>query len=196
MITVAKFGKSLSGCLRSVMSEGREPSTLSRRPAAASDAESRVAWIGGQNFIGDWPPQNRDDAELMRKVMEYYARPENQSSATRKCEKVVLHLMLSWRIGETPARAEMEQAAKEALAAIGMERARALFVAHRDTANAHVHIVASRIDPETGLTFQDSHSFLKWRAWAHDWELRHGQVQCPARERRSQLHAAREECGA
>ncbi|MBF0563250.1 MAG: relaxase/mobilization nuclease domain-containing protein, partial [Alphaproteobacteria bacterium] len=146
-----------------------------------------MAWMSAQGF-GDWKPESRDDVETMRKVMEHAAL--HQNSKTRKCEKDCLHLILSWRTGETPSRAEMEQAAGEALGVLGMGKARAIFVAHDDKDHAHLHIVASRINPETGMVFRDSFSKLKWQKWAHEWELRHGLIQCPARDKRSQLEAA------
>ena len=44
----------------------------------------------------------------------------------------------------------MTEAAQGFLKAVGMEKAQAVFIAHNDTDQAHIHIVASRIDPETG----------------------------------------------
>ena len=44
-------------------------------------------------------------------------------------------------------RAEMEEAARDALKALGMENAKAIFVAHNDEDYAHVHIVASQDQP-------------------------------------------------
>jgi Ti-type conjugative transfer relaxase TraA len=192
MIAVGIAGKGVTGCLRYVLSEGRDPATNAYRPAAANDDASRVAWISGQGF-GAWTPQTRADAETMRRMMEFDARPENQASKTRKCERDCLHLILSWRTGETPSREEMEQAAREALAAVGMEKARAVFVAHADTPHAHLHIVASRMNPETGRAFSDQYNYPKWQKWALDWERRHGHFQCPQREKRSQLQAAIED---
>jgi Ti-type conjugative transfer relaxase TraA len=164
------------------MGEGRDRDTGKTRPAV-NDNESRVAWISGQGF--GWTPNDRDTADLARREMEFAAL--NQSSKTRKCDKDALHLVLSWRTGETPTREEMEQAAKEALAALGMENARALFVAHNDTKHAHLHIIASRINPETKRTFSDSYSKKKLQAWALEWERAHGNVQCLNREKRSQF---------
>ncbi len=178
MIVRGKLGKGLSGCLRYALGEGNDPQTHQPRPAT-TDAAARVAWIGGQGF--GWTPTNRDDAELARQVMEFAAL--NQTSKTRPCVKDCLHLILSWRSGEHPAREEMEQAAREALAAVGMKQARALFVAHRDTDHAHLHIVASRINPTTGRAFSDRYNFTKWQKWARDWEQRHGGIQCAGRKR-------------
>ena len=48
----------------------------------------------------------------------------------------------------------MLQAGTEFLTAVGLEKARAVFVTHNDTDHAHIHVVASRIDPETGKTLR------------------------------------------
>jgi len=187
MIAVQTIGAGLTGCVRYVMGQGRDPDTKRNRPAAANDDESRVAWVSSQGF-GEWTAQSRADIDAMRKVMEFAA--QRQASKTRPCKDDCFHLVLSWRTGETPSRAEMEQAAKEALKAIGMETARAVFVAHDDTKHAHLHIVASRINPETGRAFERWYSQNKLQKWAHEWELRHGLVQCPQREKCDQLYEA------
>ena len=77
----------------------------------------------------------------------------NQASRTRRCEKDCVHLSLAWRPGEKPTREQMEEAARGALDALGMENAKAMFVAHNDEDYAHVHIVASKINPETGRAY-------------------------------------------
>jgi len=192
MIAVGGVGRGISGAIRYVMGEGNDPANDNkRRPAAANDDEARVAWISGQGWEGGWTPENRRDVETARRHMENLAL--RQKGKTKRCENDCLHLSLSWRKGETPEREEMERAAKEALAAVGMGSARAVFVSHKDADHAHVHIVASRINPETGLTFRDSYSHLKWQKWALVWEIEHGQIQCPKREQHSQLQAAIEE---
>ena len=45
---------------------------------------------------------------------------------------------------------QMIATAQDALATMGMGNARALFAAHNDEGYAHLHIVASKINPETG----------------------------------------------
>ena len=188
MIAIGGVGKGISGAVRYAMGEGNDPVTEKRRPAAANDDESRVAWVSGQGWEEGWKPENRQDVEFARRLMERMAL--QQKSKTKPCEKDCLHLVLSWRKGENPDRDEMEQAARGALAAVGMEKARAVFVAHDDKDHMHLHIVASRINPETRTTFRDSYSNLKWQKWALQWEREHGQVQCPQREKNTQLQAA------
>src|ERR1019366_4059067 len=103
-----------------------------------SGQESRVACIGGQNF--GFAIKDRGDVDLARRVMEFDAL--NQPSSTKRCEKDTEHLVLAWRIGDTPTREQMEAAAQGALKALGMENAKAFWVAYRDEDRAHLHIVA------------------------------------------------------
>jgi relaxase-like protein len=76
----------------------------------------------------------------------------------------------------------MEAAAREALKALGMENARALFVAHNDTEHAHLHVVASRINPETGRAFSDTNDWIKINGWALEYERQSGVIRCQRRE--------------
>ena len=67
------------------------------------------------------------------------------SRGGRKLGNPVLHYSLSWARGETPDRREMSRAVDGSL-----EGHEALIVAHDDTRHPHVHVVANRVDPETG----------------------------------------------
>ena len=113
--------------------------------------------------------------ELARKVMEFQALPHNQASKTRKLEKDCFHASLSWGDGQQPTKEEMTEAAQSFLKAVGLEKARAVFIAHDDTDHAHLHIVASRIDPETGRSLIQQNDFISGQKWAAQWERDHGQ---------------------
>src|ERR1700730_1698972 len=166
-------GRGVSGAVRYVLGQGR-----GHGADWQEGQESRVAWISGQGFGFDI--ESREDAELGRRIMEFAAA--NQSGKTRQCEKDCLHLSLSWHPDEQPTKVQMEEAAREALKSLGMENARALFVAHNDTKHMHVHIVASRINPETDRTFSDTLDFRKIDAWALKYEQTSGVIYCPKRE--------------
>ena len=120
--------------------------------------------------------------------MEFLAL--NQRSKTRQCEQDCVHLSLSWARGETPSREDMEKAAHEALDALGMKNAKALFVAHNDEDYAHVHIVASKINPDTGRAYDLERSYLKLSKWALEFEREHGGVQLKGREDMNELREA------
>ena len=149
-------------------------------------ARTCVAWLGGQNFGFDINSLER--ARLATRIMEFDAL--NQASRTKRCEKDAMHLTLAWRVGEEPSREEMEQAARSALKAIGMGNAKAIWAAHRDEQHAHLHIVASKIDPETGRAYNLKSDYLKLSKWAQQYEREHGGIVCLRREGANELRDA------
>ena len=107
----------------------------------------------------------------------------------RKLEKPVCHYSLSWAKDEKPNRQEMRRAAQESLKALGMERHQALVVSHRD-GQPHVHVIANRVDPESGKAAGLSRSKLKLSKWAEGYEWEQGKIRCPARERNNRRREA------
>lgn len=186
MIPRCKVGKGVTGAVRYILGEGRHPETGDPRKIGP-DEISRVEWFGGFNF--GFAIESREDAELARRIMEFDAL--NQQSRTRRCEKDCVHLSLGWRIGEQPTREQMEAAAREALAAIGMGNAKALFSSHTDEDYAHIHIVASKINPETGRAYDLKGNYLKLSRWAEQYEREHsGGIVCTRREEANRLRDA------
>ena len=100
----------------------------------------------------------------------------------RKLEKPVCHYSLNWAKEEKPDRQEMRRAAEGSLKALGMERHQALIVSHRD-GQPHVHVIANRVDPESGKAAGLSRSKLRLSKWAERYEREQGKIRCPARER-------------
>ena len=85
----------------------------------------------------------------------------------------------------------MSRAAAESLKALGMERRQALTVSHRD-GQPHVHVIANRVAPESGLAAGLSRSKLKLSKWAEGYEREQGKIRCPARERNNRRREAGE----
>ena len=83
---------------------------------------------------------------------------------------------------EKPDRQEMRRAAQESLKTLGMERHQALVVSHRD-GQPHVHVIANRVDPESGKAAGLNRSKLKLSKWAEEYERGQGKIRCPQRER-------------
>ncbi len=177
MIVRTSKGSGISGAVRYVMGEGKLDVKTGKAPELAAGEKSRVAWYGGTGF--GFPIDSDERLDLARRVMEWAAF--TQSSKTKKCESDCLHLMLAWDKDEHPRRLEMEEAAHSVLTHLGMENARAVWVSHNDTEHMHLHIVASRIDPETGKAFRDSFDKTKLSEWAYRFEVEHGGVRCEAR---------------
>lgn len=183
MIPRCHYGKGITGVTRYVLGEGMGAGNDNLPP----DQHSRVDWIGGTGF--GFPVNDRADADLARRMMEFTAL--NQKSATRKCELDAVHLSLAWRPGEAPTRAQMEAAARGALASMGMGNAMALFVSHNDEGYAHVHVVASKINPDTGYAYDLKGNFLKLSRWAEQYERDFsGGVICLRREEANRFRDA------
>lgn len=185
MIPRCTVGRGVTGAVRYILGEGRDPETGELAVLAAGQT-SRVAWVGGTGF--GFRIENLEDADLARRVMEFDAL--NQSSRTKQCEKDCVHLALGWRPGETPSRQEMEAAAMGALKALGMENARAIFTSHTDEGYAHLHVVASKINPATGRAYNLLGNFLKLSKWAQEYEREHGGIVCLRREDANRLRDA------
>ncbi|MGH7137211.1 MAG: AAA family ATPase, partial [Pirellulales bacterium] len=130
----------------------------------------------------------RDDVDIARRIMEFDAL--NQTSSTRRCDKDAVHLMLAWRVGDTPTQEQMEAAAQGAMKALGMQDAKAIWVAHRDEDHAHLHIVASKIHPETGRAYDLKANYLKLSKWAEQYERENGGVVCLRRQEANGLRDA------
>ncbi len=101
----------------------------------------------------------------------------------RKGEKPVYTLSLAWQPGDASATKEtMLKAADEVRKVLGLQDHQCLIVEHTDTSHRHVHLIINRVHPTTGKYASVANDRLKLSQWALDWEKRHGQVLCPARE--------------
>jgi hypothetical protein len=182
MIPRINVGKGVTGAVHYVLGEGKGRGNDDLAPGE----QSRVDWIGGTGF--GFEIDSAADADLARRIMEFDAL--NQSSPTKQCVKDCVHLSLAWPRGETPSRADMEQAAREALDALGMKNAKALFVAHNDEDYSHVHIVASKINPDTDRAYDLAASYRKLSRWAEDYEREHGGIELKGRADMNELRDA------
>jgi hypothetical protein len=186
MIPRCRVGSGVTGAVRYILGEGRHPETGEPKKLGP-DQISRVAWFGGANLGFD--VETREDADLARRIMEFDAL--NQASRTKRCEKDCVHLALGWRPGEQPTREQMEAAALDALKAIGMGNAKALFSSHNDEDYFHVHIVASKINPDTGRAYDLKGNYLKLSRWAEQYERDHsGGIVCTRRAEANRLRDA------
>ena len=155
-----------------------------RMPGEAHHPESaeRVEWTETRNLATS---EGERAARIMAATAE--ASPDLKhlaggAATGRKLEKPVCHYSLSWAKDEKPDRQEMKRAAAESLKALGMERHQALIVSHRD-GQPHVHVIANRVDPESGKAAGLSRSKLRLSKWAEDYERGQGKIRCPQRER-------------
>ena len=153
-----------------------------RMPGEAHHPESaeRVEWTETRNLATS---EGERAGRIMAATAE--ASPELKrlaggAATGRKLEKPVCHYSLNWAKDEKPDRQEMRRAAQESLKALGLERHQALVVSHRD-GQPHVHVIANRVDPESGQAAGLSRSQLRLSKWAEGYERRQGQIRCQKR---------------
>ena len=155
------------------------------------ESAKRVEWTETRNLATE---QGDRAARIMAVTAE--ASPELKrlaggAATGRKLEKPVCHYSLNWAKEEKPDRQEMLRAAEESLKALGMERHQALIVSHRD-GQPHVHVIANRVDPESGKAAGLSRSKLRLSKWAERYEREQGKIRCVAREKNNKRRAAGE----
>ena len=155
------------------------------------ESAERVEWTETRNLATE---QGERAARIMAATAE--ASPElkrlaGAATTGRKLEKPVCHYSLNWAKEEKPDRQEMLRAAEGSLKALGMERHQALIVSHRD-GQPHVHVIANRVEPESGKAAGLSRSKLRLSKWAERYEREQGKIRCPARERNNKRREAGE----
>ena len=125
------------------------------------------------------PKKSAPKAERITALLEYVRTPEHEDK-TEKCvysgargflsdtdagqmaEMLALaheaarsrdpinHYVLSWREDEHPTELQIEQAVDITLAELGLTGHQVVYALHRDTDHDHLHLVVSRVHPETG----------------------------------------------
>ena len=87
----------------------------------------------------------------------------------------------------------MSRAVDGSLEALGLEGHEALIVAHDDTRHPHVHVVANRVDPETGKAAKLGNSKLRLSRWAEGYEREQGRIRVERRVKNNERRRAGEE---
>ena len=86
----------------------------------------------------------------------------------------VYHAVLSWRADENPTDEQMFEAGKAALKALGMEDLQYVAAVHRDTDNAHVHLMVNRVHPDTYKAVYPDRDYFKLDKCVREIELEQG----------------------
>jgi hypothetical protein len=168
------YGRSFKGAVRYVAST----------PAGARVVE-RVDFVAVRNL----PNEN---AEVAWRLMASHARRRKElmqeaGIALRgEGSGEVVHLVLSWAASEREglSKEEMLRAAEGALKRLGLDENQCFLAAHSDTEeNPHLHVIASRVDLETGRLVSSWKSHRALSRWALEYERSRGEVLVKQRER-------------
>ena len=129
-----------------------------------------------------------DNAELALKIMAHTAqhqdalkRANGAAKTGRKLVYSVYTYSLSWAPDEAPDHAAMLEAARDTMKALGINEHEALMVIHNDEPHPHVHVIANRVHPQTGLAAKLACDHLILSRWAEAYERAQGQIRCEER---------------
>ncbi|PYE16569.1 relaxase/mobilization nuclease-like protein [Paraburkholderia silvatlantica] len=88
----------------------------------------------------------------------------------------IFHFIVAWREGEHPHSAQLCEAGRAALEALGMPLGdhQYVFAVHRDTGGVHLHVVVNRVNLQTGHAALPGLSYLKLGRCMRELELRQG----------------------
>ena len=134
---------------------------------AAARGEARAARVAG---LADYALEA--GAPGREKCIYSGARGfQTASRAARKAEMLALaqvsahskdpinHYVLSWRAGEQPTPAQVEEAVNLVLDEMGLSDHQALYGLHADTDNVHLHLMVNRVSPRTRKTVEINQGF-------------------------------------
>ena len=182
--TVHTGGASFKGVVDYCLSEGRaredERDEL-RGEDRGQDKAGRVAWSETRNVAAEDPQQAARVMAATASRSEELKELAGVKAGGRALEKPVCHYSLSWAKDEKPGLKEMGQAVTESLEKMGLADRQAVMIAHRDTAQPHVHVVVNRVSVEDGRAAKLGNSYLKLSRWAEGYEREQGRIRCPQR---------------
>ncbi len=180
------LGRSFAGVAAYCLHDAPEPDN--RRPRTSE----RVGWADTRNLATFRPQRAARLMAATAKAAPDLKRLAGVARGGRKLAKPVLHYSLSWARDETPDKREMSRAVDESLEALGLEGHEALIVAHEDTRHPHVHVIANRVDPETGKAATLGNSKLRLSRWAEGYEREQGRIRCERRVENNERRRAGE----
>ncbi|WP_420447285.1 relaxase/mobilization nuclease domain-containing protein [Candidatus Palauibacter sp.] len=184
---INSLGRSFAGAAAYCLHDSPTPDD--RSPETAE----RVAWTDTRNLATIRAERAAPLMAATAKAAPDLKRLAGGTPRGRKLAKPVLHYSLSWARDETPDRQEMSRAVDGSLEALGLEGHEALVVAHDDTRHPHVHVVANRVDPETGKAAKLGNSKLRLSRWAEGYEREQGRIRCEERVRNNERRRAGQE---
>lgn len=156
-----------------------------------SQSAERVDWIDTRNLAIDDPNQAWKIMAATAQSQVALKQAAGIKNTGRKSNAHVQHIVLSFHKDEAQSPGEMKMAADELLANLGVDPAKsrgkakpalrqfanehqAVYYAHSDTNNRHLHIALNRVHPEHGVMLPSKNDRLKASKWAEKYSKRFG----------------------
>lgn len=140
-------------------------------------------------------------AAEMQHTLEAMHRHGRRSGPRTK--RPVLHAVLGWHPSDLAwlTREHLAQCVASAMSAMGLAGHQCVWSAHTDTGKPHVHLVASLVNPETGLVARLGLLKKRMSAYCAAYERSLGDVRCKKRLKKIQAvngnavpHETRRKC--
>ena len=153
--------------------------------------------------IGPFPPSahRTGHADLPHPALQWDHAPCTRNAGLEPLPAIAGHSRYRWLVcprlprsctasTTVPLGREMSRAVDGSMEALGLEGHEALIVAHDDTRHPHVHVIANRVDPETGKAATLGRSKLRLSRWAEGYEREQGRIRCERRVRNNERRRA------
>jgi hypothetical protein len=154
-----------------------------------ADTSHRVAWTETLNMLTDCVDKAWKVMAYTAKAQQRLKEASGQKMTGAKMKKPVFAYSLSWHPEQTPTKAQMLEAARDSLEALGLKEHQTMIAAHVDEPQPHVHLVVCKVHPLTGLVAKLKRTKRKLSDFALNYERKEGTMYCPKRE---ENHAKRE----
>jgi len=164
----------LAGYVLNVAQQHRraDPARWTRLNAYILDTEragEKVAWERVTNCLGD------DPGWAVKEILATQAR-NRRGRANHS-----YHLVVSFRAGEQPTRAQFEDIEDRLCGALGYEEHQRVSAVHQNTDNWHLHIAINRVHPRTFLINNPFYDYYRVESACVELEIRHGLTREPHR---------------
>lgn len=116
------------------------------RAPERTDRTEKCVYAGARGFLTEAP--HAQTAEMVALALDCV-----------RSKDPVNHYVLSWREGEQPSEAQIEEAVTVFLCELGLEENQAIYGLHADTENCHLHIAVNRVHPESGRCVEINRGF-------------------------------------
>ena len=183
MVAPSTAGHGARAAVRYLMHD--KPSEEDPRPTTSN----RVAWTHTINLATDNIEESGRIIQGHRYDAPWLKAAAGVRPGGRPLKENLQLFTLSWHPSENPTQQEMISAVLEAATELGLEKLPLILVAHSDRDHAHVHVIASRIDPETGRAKNIHEPKKKLSRWAAEYEQRRGRIFVPRRLERQEARA-------
>ncbi len=118
------------------------------RDPQKTNPQEKVGYTGARGFLCDH--HTGQQAEMIALAMD----------APRSANPIN-HYILSWREGEYPTPAQVEQAVEILLDELDLAEHQTLYALHQDTDNMHLHVAVNRVHPDTLRVIKPNKGFDK-----------------------------------